>query len=52
MTIFLIIVVSNWIGLLPGVGHDRHVEQPHGEGAHGYVANGIILTAEAHEEEG
>ena len=53
MTIFLVIVVANWIGLLPGVRTIGMLEHPHGEGAHGYVANGIILTAEAaHGEEG
>ena len=53
MTIFLVIVVANWIGLLPGVHTIGILEHPEGAGAHGYVANGVILTAEeAHGEEG
>ena len=29
MTIFLIVIVSNWIGLLPGVGTIGWLEHPH-----------------------
>lgn len=53
MTIFLFIVVSNWLGLVPGVGTIGVFEHPHDPSAHGYVANGIVMTAElAHEGEG
>lgn len=53
MTLFLFIVLSNWVGLLPGVGTIGFFEQPHGEGVHAYVAHGIVMTAEeAHEGEG
>ena len=53
MTIFLIIVVSNWSGLIPGVGSIGLLEHPHGDKA-GLVANGPFLTAEHAEsaEEG
>jgi F-type H+-transporting ATPase subunit a len=51
MTIFLFIVISNWIGLLPGVGSIGYFE--HAEGGHGYVADGVVMTAEmAHGEDG
>ena len=53
MTIFLFIVASNWIGLIPGVGTIGLLEHPKDPHAHAYVAKGIILTAEeAHEGEG
>lgn len=53
MTIFLFIVVSNWLGLVPGVGTIGVFEQPHEANAHGYVAHGIVMTAElAHDDEG
>ena len=45
MTIFLFIVVSNWIGLIPGVGTIGFLEHPHGDKA-GFVANGAFLTAQ------
>jgi len=46
MTIFLIVIVSNWSGLLPGVGTIGWLEHPHSTEVHGYVANGIVMTAE------
>ena len=45
MTIFLFIVVSNWIGLVPGVGTIGLLEHPLGAKA-GFVANGAFLTAQ------
>ncbi len=51
MTLLLIIVLSNWVGLLPGVGTIGFLE--HSEDGHGYVANGVVMTAEeAHGDEG
>ena len=54
MTIFLIVIVSNWFGLLPGVGTIGWLEHPHSTEIHGYVANGIVMTAEPapHGDEG
>ena len=49
MTIFLIVIVSNWSGLLPGVGTIGWLEHPHSTEIHGYVANGIVMTAEPAE---
>jgi F-type H+-transporting ATPase subunit a len=53
-TIFLFVIVSNYTGLLPGAGSVGVMHHPHGEGNTGFVANGIILTAEpaASAEEG
>jgi F-type H+-transporting ATPase subunit a len=49
MTIFLFIVVSNWSGLIPGVGSIGLLEHPHGDKV-GLVANGPFITAEhAHD---
>jgi len=45
MTIFLFIVVSNWIGLIPGVGTIGLLEHP-ASGAEGFAAKGAILTAQ------
>lgn len=45
MTIFLVIVISNWIGLLPGVGSIGWLEHPHGAEM-GQVVNGHVFTAE------
>ncbi len=51
-TIFIFVLLSNYSGLLPGVGSIGWLEHPHGEGEHGFVANGAVLTAaEAHEGE-
>lgn len=51
-TIFLLVLLSNYSGLLPGVGSIGLLEHPHTEGEAGFVANGAILTAEeAHEGE-
>jgi F-type H+-transporting ATPase subunit a len=53
MTIFLFVITSNWLGLLPGVGSIGVFEHPEGPDAHGYVARGIMMTAEqAHNGEG
>ena len=46
MTIFLFIVISNWIGLLPGVGSIGWMEHPQATKTEGRVAHGIIMTAE------
>lgn len=43
-TIFLFVIVSNWMGLLPGFGSIGLLEHPHAAGQTGYVAKGIILT--------
>jgi F-type H+-transporting ATPase subunit a len=50
MTIFLLIVISNWVGLIPGVGTIGLLEHPQ-EGKAGLVAKGAILTAQ-HAESG
>ena len=54
MTIFLFVVISNWAGLLPGVGTIGWMEHPHSAEFHGHVAKGIFMTAEpaASGEEG
>lgn len=53
MTIFLLIVLSNWIGLLPGVGSIGLFEHPQDAHGHTYVAHGIVMTAEeAHDGKG
>jgi F-type H+-transporting ATPase subunit a len=53
MTIFLFVVTSNWLGLVPGVGTIGVFEHPHDPAVHGYAAHGIVMTAEqAHEGEG
>ena len=50
MTIFLFVLLSNWLGLLPGFGSIGLLEHPHNPEAIGHVANGAILTAEkAHD---
>jgi F-type H+-transporting ATPase subunit a len=46
MTIFLFIVLSNWLSLIPGVGTIGMFAHPESAAAHGYVARGIIMTAE------
>ena len=43
-TIFLFVLVSNWMGLLPGFGSIGLLEHPHAASQAGYVAKGIILT--------
>lgn len=56
-SIFLFVIVSNWLGLVPGFGSIGLLEHPHAAGHAGYVAKGIILTgveaaaAESHGEE-
>jgi F-type H+-transporting ATPase subunit a len=45
-TLFLFVLVSNWSGLLPGVGSIGWLEHPHDPTTTGYVANGPILTSE------
>ncbi len=46
MTIFFIVITSNWFGLLPGVGTIGWLEHPHSTEVHGYVTDGIVMTAE------
>lgn len=43
-TIFIFVITSNWLGLLPGFGSIGILEHPHAAGEAGYVANGAILT--------
>ncbi len=43
-SIFLFVIVSNWLGLVPGVGSIGVLEHPHVVGQAGYIANGAILT--------
>lgn len=43
-TIFLFVLMSNWMGLLPGFGSIGILEHPHAPGQQGYVAQGPILT--------
>ena len=52
MTIFLFIVVSNWVGLLPGVGSIGMFEHPSDANVHGYVAQGVVMTAEQAHADG
>jgi F-type H+-transporting ATPase subunit a len=44
-TIFILVLISNYSGLLPGVGSIGLLEHPHGAGEGGFAANGAILTA-------
>jgi len=44
-TIFFFVLVSNWFGLLPGVGSIGILEHPHKAGEAGFVARGPILTS-------
>ncbi len=43
-TIFLFVLLSNWMGLLPGFGSIGILEHPHSPDQQGYVAHGPILT--------
>lgn len=54
MTIFLFVITSNWLGLVPGVAAIGWLEHPHGEEAKGFLANGIFLTSQPapHGEDG
>jgi F-type H+-transporting ATPase subunit a len=45
MSIFLFVIVSNWLGLLPGFGSIGVLEPAHTPENPGYVANGALLTA-------
>jgi F-type H+-transporting ATPase subunit a len=45
-TLFLFVLVSNWSGLIPGVGSIGWLEHPHDPTTQGYIANGPILTPE------
>ena len=47
MTIFLFVIVSNWLGLIPGVGSVGILEPPHGDKTNGLIAVGPFIT---HEE--
>jgi F-type H+-transporting ATPase subunit a len=44
MTIFLFVLVSNWLGLLPGFSSIGLLEHPRGAEAAGFIANGPFLT--------
>lgn len=43
-SIFIFVIMSNWLGLLPGFGSIGILEHPHAAGQAGYVAKGAILT--------
>jgi F-type H+-transporting ATPase subunit a len=43
-TIFLFVLLSNWLGLLPGFGSIGILESPHSASVQGYEARGSILT--------
>lgn len=43
-TIFLFVLLSNWMGLLPGFGSIGILESPHAANVQGYEAAGAILT--------
>jgi len=43
-TIFIFVLTSNWLGLVPGFGSIGILEHPHVAGQTGFVANGPILT--------
>ncbi|MFQ6015025.1 MAG: F0F1 ATP synthase subunit A [Anaerolineae bacterium] len=53
MTIFLLVLVANWMELIPGVDSIGPLAHPHGEEAKGYVVKWIggigLLTAEEAE---
>ena len=51
-TIFLFVLVSNWMGLLPGFGSIGLLEHPHAANEAGYVAKGILTGVEAAPAEG
>ena len=50
MTIFLFVIASNWLGLLPGFGSIGLLEHPHDANATSYIARGAVLTAEVAED--
>ncbi len=50
MTIFLFVITSNWLGLVPGFGSIGLLEHPHNPDTTGYIARGAILTAERASE--
>ncbi|OQA45020.1 MAG: ATP synthase subunit a [Chloroflexi bacterium ADurb.Bin325] len=45
MTIFLFVLFSNWLGLLPGFGSIGILERPHDPAMVGFEAQGAILTS-------
>jgi F-type H+-transporting ATPase subunit a len=45
-TIFLFVLVGNWMGLLPGFATIGLLEHPHDPAQQGFVVQGRILTAE------
>ena len=47
MTIFLFVIVSNWIELIPGVESIGKLVPVQGSETAGFVANGPFLTAQA-----
>lgn len=55
-TIFIFVITSNWLGLVPGFGSIGILEHPHAPGMAGYMAKGAVLTgveaaaAESHGE--
>ncbi len=55
-TIFIFVLTSNWLGLVPGFGSIGILEHPHVAGQTGFIASGPILTgipaaaAESHGE--
>jgi len=46
MTIFLFVIVSNWLGLIRGFGSIGWLEESHRADHPGYLVKGAILTAE------
>jgi F-type H+-transporting ATPase subunit a len=46
MTLFLFVLFSNWLGLLPGFGSIGLLEHPHSPNIAGFIARGIFLTPE------
>jgi F-type H+-transporting ATPase subunit a len=48
-TIFLFVLLSNWMGLLPGVASIGLLEHPHDPEVVGYQVQGRVLTAELAE---
>lgn len=50
-TIFLFVLLSNWLGLLPGFGSIGILEAPHAANIQGYEAVGPILTGTPVEAE-
>jgi F-type H+-transporting ATPase subunit a len=47
MTIFLFVIASNWLGLIPGFGSIGVLEASHNVAEPGFVLNGSLLSANA-----